>query len=174
MFEYQEKVLFEFLSFVDDPCISISLDFKFADGLVTDKTHNYVIDNEEALRVLVQDVRLVDSNGEVIQSMSPVWRKQSPFKLTFEFDRVQFDLGAMLPRNAEVRGKVAQNVPGLFALEISALSIDTSDHKLVRWIQRKVSAQLLKQILDGNPSMNLDSLDATFRQTAGRSGLHLP
>jgi hypothetical protein len=72
------------------PYISISLDFKFADGFVADKTNNYVIDNEEALRVLVQDVRLVDSNGEVIQSMSPVWRNQRPFTLTFEFDRVLF------------------------------------------------------------------------------------
>lgn len=116
MFKFEDKVLFEYWSFVDEPYISFSLDFKFVEG--------YVIDNEEALRVLVQDVELVGGNGEVIiPNMSPVWRHERPFRLTFEFDS---GLGVMLPRNAEVRGKVAQNVPDLIGMERTSISISKS------------------------------------------------
>jgi len=116
MFEFQEKVLFEYWSFVDEPWRSMSLEFQFAEG--------YVIDNEEALRSLVQDVDLVDGNGEVLKTnMSPVWRRDRPFRLTFEFDSGQ---GVMLPPNAKVRGKVAQNVPYLLAMERTSISISKS------------------------------------------------
>lgn len=72
MFKFQDKVLFEYWSFVDEPYISFSLVFKFVEG--------YVIDNEKALRVLVQDVELVDGNSEVINpNMSPVWRHEKAF-----------------------------------------------------------------------------------------------
>ena len=129
MFEFQEKALYEFMSFVDEPYVSFTLQFKFADGMVTDNSNNYmrhIVDNENALRALIQDVRLVDGNGKVIKSnLTPVWRKQQRYPnylgLTFEFDS---GVGVMLPPNAEVRGKVAQNVPGLYAIERTSRSMD--------------------------------------------------
>ena len=113
MFKFQEKVLFEYWGFVEEPYTSFSLDFSFSDG--------YVIDNADALRVLVQDVELVGGNGEVIKpDMSPIWCNARPCRLTFEFDS---GFGVTLPRNAEVRGKVAQNVPDLIGMERTSISI---------------------------------------------------
>jgi hypothetical protein len=113
MFHFQEYVLFEYWGFVDEPWTSVSLDFKFPEG--------YVIGNEDTLRALIQDVDLVGGNGEIIKSsMWPIWRHDRPFRLTFEFDS---GLGVILPRNAKVHGKVAQNVPGLIGIERTSISI---------------------------------------------------
>lgn len=37
MFKFQEKVLFEYWSFVEEPYTSFSVDFKFVDGYVIDR-----------------------------------------------------------------------------------------------------------------------------------------
>ena len=122
MFEFREKVLFEYWSFVDEPWTSVSLDFKFPDG--------YIIDHEDVLKVLVKDVELVGGDGEIIKSdMLPIWRNDRPFRLTFEFDA---GLGVMLPRNAKVCGKVAQNVPDLIGIERTSISISKSPQSLVK------------------------------------------
>jgi hypothetical protein len=112
MAKFQEKVLFEYWNFIDKPWVSASIDFKFSDGVVADS---------DMLRGLLKNVELIEGDGQVIKpDIAPIWHSDRPFRLTYEFDS---GLGVMLPRNAVVRGMVAQDVPDLIGMERSSISL---------------------------------------------------